>query len=103
MGSESTSHIETVWATLKRYISKLYTALNQKNFIYYVREIEFSYNIRNKTKEEKVRELLSILQYCKDTCKMLFYKKDYLKNIDKEFYYESSFNEEEPYDDSGDN
>lgn len=43
-GSESTSHKESVWATLKRYISKLYTALNQKNFIYYVREIEFRYN-----------------------------------------------------------
>ena len=49
-GSESTSHIESVWATLKRYISKLYTALNQKNFIYYVREIEFRYNVRNKKK-----------------------------------------------------
>lgn len=57
-GSESTSHIEQVWATFKRYIAKLYTTLNQKNFIYYVREIEFHYNARKK----KIK-LVKLLNY----------------------------------------
>ena len=102
-GSESTSHIESVWATLKRYISKLYTALNQKNFIYYVIEIEFRYNVRNKIKTEKINELIGILQYCKDTCKLEFYSKDYLIDIDKNLYNDSSSDEEDSDDESDDN
>ncbi len=53
-------------------------------------------------KAEKIHELQSILQYCKDSCKILFYEKDFLIDLDKEFYNESSSDSEESEDDSDD-
>ena len=53
-------------------------------------KLNFAIMSEIKKNEEKIRELLTILHYCKDTCKMIFYEKDYLIDIDKEFYNESS-------------
>ena len=46
-------------------------------------------------------ELQSILQYYKDTCKMLLYEKDFLIDFDKEIYTDSD--EEELEEESDDN
>ena len=41
-GTESTNHIESIWAYLKGLIIKIYTALLPDNFFYYLKEIEFA-------------------------------------------------------------
>ena len=96
-----TSNIVGLGHSRKIYL-EIINSIKKKNFIYYVREIEFCYNVRKK-KAEKIHDLLSILGFCKDTCKMIFYEKDFLIDIDKEFYTDSSSDSEESEDDSDDN
>ena len=47
-GNESTSYIESIWGILKGMITKYYNALNGNNFLYFLRELEFRYNTRDK-------------------------------------------------------
>ena len=61
VGAESKSHIETIWAQLKLLIKKLYITLKPDNIIYFIRELEFRYNIRNKHFDVKLKELQEIL------------------------------------------
>ena len=51
-GLHSTSHIENLWANLKKIITKIYGVMPQKNFILFLKEAELRYNLRNKTKDQ---------------------------------------------------
>ena len=97
-GSESTSHIESIWGQLKRIINTIYNALAPEIFIYYLKEIEFRYSIRNKNNTEKINQLKSILDYCYSTCNLNFEEKDNLIDYNKTNYIESDSEEEEEED-----
>lgn len=46
-GNEATSHIESIWGQLKGSIATIYNALAPEYFIYYLKEMEFRYDIKN--------------------------------------------------------
>ncbi len=93
LGSESTSHIESVWSQIKSLITKLYYALKPENFIYFVRELEFSYNINNMNRRDKIKAIQDILYYNVVTSNFNFYDKEFLIDIDKENYTDESDND----------
>ena len=93
-GLESTSHIEQIWEQLKLLIVRLYVELQSDNLIYFVREIEFRYYIKNKSKYEKLKGINEISYYCSNTCNFNFYEKPYLIDIDKDNYVEVDEDEE---------
>ena len=76
IGLHSTSHIESVWANLKKIITSLYGIMPKKNFILFLREAEFRYNIRVKNKDE-------IISLLKDIFKKIYdYNQFIIKNSD---------------------
>ena len=75
-GSESTSYIESILGQLKRIIAQIYNSLKPENFIYYLKEIEFRFNVRNKNSKDKIKEIQTIIEYCYSTCKLNFVTKD---------------------------
>ena len=48
-GNEATSHSENIWNVLKDEIKSTYKSIQNKNFLYFLREAEFKYNNRNKS------------------------------------------------------
>ena len=66
-GNESTSHIKSIWGQLKGLINKIYNALLPDNFIYFLKEIELRYYIRDKNSSAKIEQLKQILDYCYST------------------------------------
>ena len=51
-GYHSTSHIESLWANLKKILTRLYGILPGNNFNLFIKEVEFLYNIREKIKKK---------------------------------------------------
>ena len=64
----------------------MYITLKPDNIIYFIRELEFRYNIRNKQFDAKLKELQEILEYCYITCNYNFYDKDFLTDENKDLY-----------------
>ena len=99
-GTESTSHIESIWDYFKTLIIKIYTSLLPENFFYYLKEIEFLYNVRDKNSSGKISELKEILEYCYSTNNLIFENKETLVDFDK-LNYSDIGEEDEESDDSG--
>ena len=99
-GTESTSHIESIWDYFKTLIIKIYTSLLPENFFYYLKEIEFLYNVRDKNSSGKISELKEILEYCYSTNNLIFENKETLVDFDK-LNYSDIDEEDEENDDSG--
>ena len=53
-GIQSTSHIESIWAQIQAKIKELYHSIPNKNFLEFVREIEFKIKVSKKNAEEKI-------------------------------------------------
>ena len=98
MGNEATSHIESIWGQLKGLIVSIYNALTPENFIYYLKEMEFRYEVKDKNNKEKINQLISILEYCYSTCNLTFVSKDDLIDYDKEYYANSDSQDEDEFD-----
>ena len=47
LGIQSTSHIDPIWNTIKGYIKQSYHTIYNKNVLYFVKEVEFKFIIRN--------------------------------------------------------
>ena len=62
----------------------------------YERGLKDAWECAKKMFEMPYIELQNILQYCKESCKMSFYEKEFLINIDKDNYIESASEEEYP-------
>ena len=84
---------------MKYIIDQIYNSLKHENFIYYLKEIEFRYNVRNKNSSGKIKEIQNIIEYCYSTCKLNFVNKDILIDYDKEIYISSEDEEEYNEDD----
>ena len=63
LGYHSTSHIENLWANLKKTITSIYGIMPNKNFILYLCEVEFRINISKKNSDEKIEILFKIIKY----------------------------------------
>lgn len=95
MGNEATSHIESIWGKLKGLITTIYNSIAPENFIYYLKEMEFRYDMKNKNNNEKINQLISILEYCYSTCNLIFVSKDDLIDYEKENYQNSDSEEKD--------
>ena len=71
-------------------IIKVYQTLKYNNFIYFIRELELRYYLRNKTYNEKFNEIKFILDYSLNICNFNFYDNDFIIDIDKNNYIEDS-------------
>ena len=54
-GRESTSHIESIWAQIRAKLKEIYHSIPHRNFMKFVREIEFKIKIRDKSYSEKIQ------------------------------------------------
>ena len=70
-------------------ITKYYNALNGNYFLYFLRELEFSYNTRGLNSNMIFKELKEIFDYCASTCNYEIYdlndfsKSGYSINLDE--------------------
>ena len=84
---ESTSQIESVWSDLKRLLSKIYTAIQSSNFIYFPKECEFRKKIANLNNQKKLHKLQEIFKHISSTVEQHdLFTKDDLEDFNKEFY-----------------
>ena len=84
---------------LEAYSQLRYDNYEHRVHIYRHHDLGYGLNqLRKKNKAGKIIGLQSILQYCKDICKMLFYDKDFLIDLDKEMYTKSDSEEGESDD-----
>ena len=59
-GSHSTSHFENYWAQFKKLITRIYGTKPKKNYVLFVKELEFHINLGYKSKNEAT-ELLKLI------------------------------------------
>ena len=64
--------------------------LKPDNFIYFIRELEFRYNLKNNTYNEKLNEIKILIEYSMDTCNYNFYVKNFIVDIIKNNYIDES-------------
>ena len=65
-------------------ITRYYNALNADNFVYFLRDLEFRYNIRDMNSKCKLKELNEIFEFCYSTCNYEFYEINELNDYNKE-------------------
>ena len=53
-GQQSTSHIESIWAQIRAKIKEIYHSMPHKNFLEFVREIEFKIKVSKLNAAEKI-------------------------------------------------
>ena len=56
LGLQSTSHIESLWAILKKKIKSTYNAIPFKNIFHFIREAEYKCKNRAKSCDEKLKD-----------------------------------------------
>ena len=71
-GLHSTSHIESIWANLKKLIVGMYSIIPNKNFNLFLREAELRFNLIKKTKEEKLNNIKLIFKEVYENCQFEF-------------------------------
>ena len=79
-GLNSSSFIESAWANLKEKIEKIYHKIRYKNFVLFLKEAEWRRNNVNNNKQSKLKDLISIFYYIKNTSDSL-YSMDVLSEI----------------------
>ena len=81
-GSESTSHIKSVWRDLKCLLNKFYNAVKPEHFIYFLKEIEWPKKLNNFSNAQKINNLTMIIS----TIEYNLLDKEILENYDKDDY-----------------
>ncbi len=71
-GSESTSHIESVWIDLKRLLNKFYNAVKPDNFIYFLKENERLKKLSNFSNAQKINNLIMIFNQISSTQNIIY-------------------------------
>ena len=79
LDKRSTSHIESLWAEIKREFFSIYGIIPMNNFIYFLREIEFRVIIKKQSYDEKLKTFFECSKMEYDTCKFNFNLKLVLK------------------------
>ena len=84
-GEHSTSKIEVTWSRIKNQITSIYNIIPKTNYIYYIREAEFRFNICKRNNSEKLDLFKNILKSVYDLNGFDFYDESKLidfKNYD---------------------
>ena len=88
-GYDSTSRIESVWNELKLLFKKIYVTIRSKNFIFFLREIEYRRSIKGLTSKEKLENFATLFN-----CVGVREKKDYLSEFELiSLVYETNFDD----------
>ena len=82
-GTDSTSHIEQLWADLKSIIKNIYRTISIENFVLFLRESEFRWNIGLLPFDKKWDEISNAINYAKDLKVTEFYSSDELLELTK--------------------
>ena len=105
-GEESTSYIESVWANLKRMLSRFYIAVQSKNFIFFAKQCEWRKKVSSLNNQNKLKNLQSIFLHVSETVHFVLTDKSSIEDYEKEEYedglVDSSFNEEDSNSNSND-
>ena len=83
IGTDSTSHIEQLWAHLKNIIKNIYHTIPNENFVLFLRESEFRRNINLLSLNERWEEIFNALNYVKNLKITTFYSVEELLEITK--------------------
>ena len=79
--THSTSHIEVLWAELKKEFNKIYGLIPMKNFIYFLREVEFRVIVKKMGDEKKMNTFKQLVKKVYDICNFKFMSKNDLENL----------------------
>ena len=79
-GINSSSHMESFWAFLKNNIKKIYHCIPSKNLLYFVKEGELRYILREKSDFETLSYMETKFKYCYDGCNFDLYSEEILLN-----------------------
>jgi len=77
----TSSHFESFWAFLKNTIKKIYHSIPSSNLIYFVKEAELRYLLREKNNIEFLSYLEKIFKYCYYSLSFNFCSEDDQLNI----------------------
>ena len=69
----STSLIEGILGTLKNKITKIYNCIPADNFILFLREAEFRYNLSKLDDDKKEKTIIDVFEYLYNTANFDFY------------------------------
>ena len=75
-GINTTSHIESFWAFLKNKIKQIYHYIPSRNLIYFIKEAELKYLLREKNNIEILSYLENIFKYCYNSLSFNFCSED---------------------------
>ena len=85
-GVESTSHIEEIWNIIKGSIKTIYHFIPSTHVMHFVREAEYRYKIRDKTENEKIKDLIECYQLILNTSDSGVLKSEFLIDIEDNDY-----------------
>ena len=83
-----TARIESMWDELKSTLKKMYITIPSKNFLYFLREAEYRWNIKSFTMKEKINDFVEILSSIKEGDELLLLNEEELKEIEYETFYD---------------
>jgi hypothetical protein len=86
-GLDSTIRIEGVWGEIKYYIKKLYVSIHSKNFVYFLKEEEYSRATKNMSPDDKLKFFASIVSVNLLDYKFDLLNKEELSSINYDTYY----------------
>ena len=81
IGFHSTSHIEALWAEIKKEFNKIYGLVPMSNFIYFLREIEMRIILKKFSDIEKLNRFGGVIKKVYIKCNFKFSTKVELKNF----------------------
>ena len=86
-GLESSSHIERFWNSMKLLIKSIYKSIPQKNFLLFLKEVEWKFKIRGKNYDDKILEFLDAIKLVKEVGDDYIEDTDFLTNEDLNIYF----------------
>ena len=101
-GTESTSHVESVWGGLKQKLREFYMAVKTDNFILFLKEMEFRKKVAQKNHNDIIRKLQFLINHIDSTVKFALFEKEDLEDFEKGAYQldnDSSSDDEEDEED----
>jgi len=96
-GDESTSHIEGVWADLKRIISRFYVSVKSCNFIYFAKEAEMRKKTSNLSIDKKLDNIKFIFNHISNTVEWDLFTKEEIENFEKKYFHQIHFHFYKPH------
>ena len=83
-----TLRIEGIWSALKNDMNKIYQTIQGNNFVYFLSEAEYRWNIKDLNNTNKIQNFANFLFTLKDGDKIEYLSEDELTGIEYEAYYD---------------